>query len=121
MDRFLRFVRLRLGFGIFFRAEPYGSAFRHIKEESAAFILRQGYLAVFPVVGFCQVIAVQRFKKYLLSFFCVIITVRNGQFVPALIRGFDLIFLSFGNFDDVFVERDGKKIPYADVPKPKEE
>ena len=25
-----------------------------------------------------------------------------------------------GNFDDVFVERDGKKIPYADVPKPKE-
>ena len=25
------------------------------------------------------------------------------------------------NFDDVFVERDGKKIPYADVPKPKEE
>ena len=26
-----------------------------------------------------------------------------------------------GNFDDVFVERDGKKIPYADVPKPKEE
>ena len=24
-------------------------------------------------------------------------------------------------FDDVFVERDGKKIPYADVPKPKEE
>ena len=26
-----------------------------------------------------------------------------------------------GNFDDVFVERDGKKIPYANVPKPKEE
>lgn len=26
-----------------------------------------------------------------------------------------------GNFDDVFVERDGQKIPYADVPKPKEE
>ena len=26
-----------------------------------------------------------------------------------------------GNFDDVFVERDGKQIPYADVPKPKEE
>jgi len=26
-----------------------------------------------------------------------------------------------GNFDDVFVERDGKKISYADVPKPKEE
>ena len=26
-----------------------------------------------------------------------------------------------GNFDDVFVERGGKKIPYADVPKPKEE
>ncbi len=26
-----------------------------------------------------------------------------------------------GNFDDVFVERDGKKIPYVDVPKPKEE
>ena len=26
-----------------------------------------------------------------------------------------------GKFDDVFVERDGKKIPYADVPKPKEE
>ena len=26
-----------------------------------------------------------------------------------------------GSFDDVFVERDGKKIPYADVPKPKEE
>ena len=26
-----------------------------------------------------------------------------------------------GNFEDVFVERDGKKIPYADVPKPKEE
>jgi len=26
-----------------------------------------------------------------------------------------------GNFDDVFVERGGKKIPYVDVPKPKEE
>ena len=26
-----------------------------------------------------------------------------------------------GNFDDVFAERDGEKIPYADVPKPKEE
>ncbi len=26
-----------------------------------------------------------------------------------------------GKFDDVFVERDGEKIPYADVPKPKEE
>ena len=26
-----------------------------------------------------------------------------------------------GNFDDVFVERDGKQIPYADVPKPKED
>ena len=26
-----------------------------------------------------------------------------------------------GKFDDVFVERDGKKIPYANVPKPKEE
>ena len=26
-----------------------------------------------------------------------------------------------GNFDDAFVERDGKKIPYANVPKPKEE
>ena len=26
-----------------------------------------------------------------------------------------------GKFDDVFVERGGKKIPYADVPKPKEE
>lgn len=26
-----------------------------------------------------------------------------------------------GNFDDVFVERDGKKIPYTGVPKPKEE
>ena len=26
-----------------------------------------------------------------------------------------------GSFDDVFVERDGEKIPYADVPKPKEE
>ena len=26
-----------------------------------------------------------------------------------------------GNFDDVYVERAGEKIPYADVPKPKEE
>ena len=26
-----------------------------------------------------------------------------------------------GNFDDVFVERGGEKIPYADVPKPKED
>ena len=25
------------------------------------------------------------------------------------------------SFDDVFVERDGKKIPYADAPKPKED